>query len=236
MTHIKNVGKGILKEFPFARGILEEYDSEKIQKLDKHFHEDKIQTIESLIEAINNLNPNKGRKVTIKEILHVPKQYSYDAKKSDARNHYKEYFDADKLKVEIKEEDDSNLFIAFLVRLTFHNDDRDTTIHHVTLTAFTEDKKTTTIPDMIKLDDGKWEKFDIDELARKINKNTSKKIFFRFISRDFLVDSEILVKLTLDHTSGDFEVVSSSKFIENIDDIKWAKRSSGGSGFSIISL
>ena len=231
MTHIKNIGKGILKEFPFARGILEEYNSEKIQKLDKQFHEDKIQTIESLIEAINNLNPNKGRKVTIKEILHVPKPYS-----SDARIHFKEYFDADKLKVETKEEDDSNLFIAFLVSLTFHNDDRDTTIHHVALTAFTEDKKTTTIPDMIKLDDGKWEKFDIDELARKINKNTSKKIFFRFISRDFLVDSEILVKLTLDHTSGDFEVVSSSKFIENIDDIKWAKKSSVGSGFGIISL
>ena len=186
MTHIKNIGKGILKEFPFARGILEEYDSEKIQKLDKQFHEDKIQTIESLIEAINNLNPNKGRKVTIKEILHVPKQYSYDAKKSDARSHYKEYFDADKLKVEIKEEDDSNLFIAFLVRLTFHNDDRDTTIHHVTLTAFTEDKKTTTIPDMIKLDDGKWEKFDIDELARKINKNTSKKIFLGSFPEIFL--------------------------------------------------
>ena len=155
--------------------------------------------------------------MTIKEILHVPKPYSNDAKKSDARIHYKEYFDADKLKVETKEEDDSNLFTAFLVSLTFHNDDRDTTIHHVTLTAFTEDKKTTTIPDMMKLDGGKWEKFDIDELACKINKNTSKKIFFRFISRDFLVDSEILVKLTLDHTSGDFEVVSSSKFIENID-------------------
>ena len=87
----------------FARGILEEYNSEKIQKLDKQFHEDKIQTIESLIEAINNLNPNKGRKVTIKEILHVPKPYSCDAKKSDFRIRHDEYFDADKLKVETKE-------------------------------------------------------------------------------------------------------------------------------------
>lgn len=89
---------------------------------------------------------------------------------------------------------------------------------------------------MIKLDDGKWEKFDIDEFTCRVDKNTSKRIFIRFVSRDLLVYPEILVELTLNHSSGDFKVSSSSKFIEKIDDINWAKGSSGGSSFGVIGL
>lgn len=177
-------------------------------------------------------NMGEWKEVIINEILHGPKMYrSYDG-----RFYSKEYFDADELKVETKGEDNSKSFIAFLVNLLFHNDDRDTTIHHIALTAFTEDKKTTTIPDMIKLDDGKWEKLDIDEFTCRIDKNTSKRIFLRFISRDFLVDPEISVELTLNHTSGDYKVGSSSTFNEKIDGINWAKGSSGGSPFGIIGL
>ncbi|MEA2074841.1 MAG: DUF4062 domain-containing protein [Euryarchaeota archaeon] len=171
-------------------------------------------------------NKRRGSmEVIIKKALHGPKPYYRNSKSSC----YGEYFGADKLKVEIRGDDNSKSFIAFLVNLIFHNDDRDTTIHNITLTAFTGDKKTTTIPDMIKLDDGMWEKFDIDELTCRINKNTSERLFFRFISRDFLVEPEVLIKLTLNHTSGDFEVVSSSKFTEEMDNEKWAKGSSGGS-------
>ena len=223
MSHIKNIEKGVLKEFPFVRKVLEEYDSEKIQELDTQFHEGNIQTIESLIEAINKLNPNRGRQVVVKKVLHCPEPYYRNF------DNYSEYFDAGKLKVEIKSEGDSKLFTAFFINLIFHNDDRDTTIHNISLTAFTEDKKTTTIPDMIKSDDSNWEKFDIDEFICRINKNTSKRLSFRCISRDFLVEPEVLIKLILSHTSGDIEVVSSSKFIKAIDDVKWAEGSSGGS-------
>jgi hypothetical protein len=175
---------------------------------------------------------NKGelKEVVINEIVHGPKRYYY----CDGDFYYKEYFDADKLKVETKGEDNSKSFISFLVNLLFHNDDHDTTIYHIALTAFTEDEKTTTIPDMIKLDDGKWEKFDSDEFTCRIDKNTSKRIFFRFISKDFLVYPEILVKLELNHSSGDFEVSSSSKFIEKVDDINWTKGSSAGTSDGII--
>ena len=204
---------------------MEEYDSGKKQELYKQFHEGNIQTIESLIAAINKLNPNRGWHVVVKKVLHGPKPYYRNSKSSC----YGEHFDADKLKVEIRGDDNSKSFIAFLVNLIFHNDDRATTIHNISLTAFTGDKKTTTIPDMIKLDDGKWEKFDIDELTCRINKNTSKRLFFRFISRDFLLESEVLIKLTLNHTSGDLEVVSSSKFTEEMDNEEWVKGSSGGS-------
>ena len=137
ITHIKKIGKGILTEFPFVKGILEEYDSEKIQELNKQFHEDKIQKLKSLIEAINKLNPNKGREVTIERILHSPKTYYCNVKESDGCVfHYEEYFDADKLKVETKGEDNSKSYIAFLANLIFHNDDRNTTIYYISLTAF----------------------------------------------------------------------------------------------------
>ncbi len=225
MSHIDNIAKGVLKEFPLAKGILEEYDSEKIEELDKLYQEEKIKTLESLIEAINNLNPNTGREVIIKEIIHIPKPYYHNFRYSC----YGEDFDADKLKVEIRGDDSSKSFIAFLVNIIFHNDERDTTIHNISLTAYTEKKNTTTIPDMIKLD-GKWEKFDINEFACRIDKNTSKRLCFRFISRDFLDEPEVLIKLTLNHTSGFIEVNKVSKFMkaDTIDDIKWAIGSNGG--------
>jgi hypothetical protein len=179
-------------------------------------------------------NTKKGSmEVTILKSLHVPKLYCSNSKSS----RYDEYFDADKLKVEIRDDDNSKLFISFLVSLIFHNGEQDTTIHNISLTASTGDKKTTTIPDMIKLDDGKWEKFDIDEFTCKIDKNSTKRLFFRFISRDFLIEPEVSIELTLNHTSGDFKVGSSSEFIEAeaIGDIKWAKGSSGVN-YTILSL
>ncbi|MCG7849149.1 MAG: hypothetical protein MIO93_08235, partial [ANME-2 cluster archaeon] len=170
-------------------------------------------------------NTKKGRmEVTILKSLHVPKRYCSNSKSF----RYDEYFDADKLKVEIRGDDNSKSFISFLVSIIFHNGELDKTIHNVSLTASTGDKKTTTIPDMIKLDDGNWEKFDIDEFTCKIDKNSTKRLFFRFISRDFLMEPEVSIELTLSHMSGEFKVGSSSEFIEAIDDIKWAKGSSGG--------
>ncbi|MHA1482660.1 MAG: DUF4062 domain-containing protein [Candidatus Heimdallarchaeaceae archaeon] len=183
--------------------------------------------LKNLVEKrLRNLwNTRKGRKeVTILKSLHVPKLYCSNSKSSS----YHEYFDADKLKVEIRGEDNLKSFISFLVSIIFHNGEQDTTIYNISLTAFTGDKKTTTIPDMIKLDDGKWEKFDIDEFTCKIDKNSTKRIFFRFISRDFLMKPEVSIELSLSHMSGDYKVVSSSEFIEAIDDIKWAKGSSYG--------
>ena len=82
--------------------------------------------------------------------------------------------------------------------------------------------------DSIKLDD-EWKDFDSDVFTCRIEKNSHKKLFFRFISRDFLVEPEVSIILTLNHTFGDSEVIGMSKFIEAIDDIKWAKGSSGGS-------
>lgn len=169
-------------------------------------------------------NTKKGRmEVTILKSLHVPKRYCSNSKSL----RYDEYFDADKLKVEIRGDDNSKSFIAFLVSIIIHNGEQDTTIYNISLTASTGDKKTTTIPDMIKLDDGNWEKFDIDEFTCKIDKNSTKRLFFRFISRDFLMEPEVPIELTLSHMSREFKVGSSSEFIEAIDDIKWAKGSSG---------
>lgn len=163
--------------------------------------------------------------VIIKSARHVPELY-YGSSKSSC---YGEDFDADELNVEIKGEDNSKSFIAFLISSIFYNKaDYDTTIDDISLTAFTKDKETTTILDRIKLDD-EWNDFDTDVFMCRIEKNSSKRLFFRFISRDFLVEPKVSIKLTLNHTFGDFEVSGMSKFIEAIDDIKWAKGSSGGS-------
>lgn len=230
MSHIKNLAKGIIKEFPVVRGMLEEYDSETIQKLNKQYQEGTIKNRESLIEAINNLNRNRGRELIVKRIVHVPKHYYL----KEGIGIYREHFDADKLKVETKVDGNSKTFLSFLVSLKLHNDERDTTIHNVSLTAYTEKNKTTTIPDMIKLDDDKWEKFDIDELMCRISKNTSNRIYFRFISKCFFEETEVLTKLTLEHTSGKFDIHTISKLIavEAIDDMKWAIGSSFMSGDS----
>jgi hypothetical protein len=166
-----------------------------------------------------------GRTAIIKRALHVPEPY-YSSSQSSC---YGECFDADELSVEIRGDDNSKSFIAFLVSLIFYNTaDYDTTIDDISLTAFTKDKETTTILYRIKLDDD-WEDFDSDVFTCRIEKNSSKRLFLRFISRDFLEEPEVSIKLTLNHTFGDSAVVGISKFIEAIDDIKWAKGSSGGS-------
>ena len=170
-------------------------------------------------------NKRKGE-VIIKSALHVPELY-YSSSKSSC---YGESFDADELNVKTRGDDNSKSFIAFLVSAIFYNRaDYDTTIDDISLTAFTEDKETTTIIDRIKLDDGGWKDFDTDVFTCRVEKNSSKRLFFRFISRDFLVEPEVSIKLTLNHTFDDFEVSGMSKFIEAVDDIKWAKGSSGGS-------
>jgi hypothetical protein len=120
-------------------------------------------------------NKRKGcMEVIIKSARHVPELY-YSSSKSSC---YGEGFDADELSVEVKGDDNSKSFIAFLVTC-------------------------------------------------RIEKNSSKRLFFRFISRDFLEEPEVSIKLTLNHTFGDFEVSGMSKFIEAVDKIKWAKGSSG---------
>ena len=172
-------------------------------------------------------NKRKGSmEVIIKSARHVPELY-YSSSKSSC---YGEGFDADELNVKTRGDDNSKSFIAFLVSSIFYNKrDYDTTIDDISLTAFTKDKETTTILDRIKLDDGGWKDFDTDVFTCRIEKNSSKRLFFRFISRDFLEEPEVYIKLTLNHTFGDFEVSGMSKFIEAIDNIKWAKGSSGGS-------
>jgi hypothetical protein len=169
-------------------------------------------------------NKRKGcMEVIIKSARHVPELY-YSSSKSSC---YGEGFDADELSVEVKGDDNSKSFIAFLVSSIFYNKtDYDTTIDDITLTALTKDKETTTILYRIKLDD-EWKDFDSDVFTCRIEKNSSKRLFFRFISRDFLEEPEVSIKLTLNHTFGDFEVSGMSKFIEAVDKIKWAKGSSG---------
>ena len=168
-----------------------------------------------------------SQEVIIKSARHVPELY-YSSSKSSC---YGESFDADELNVEIRGDDNSKSFIAFLVSSIFYNRaDYDTTIDDISLTAFTEDKETTTILDRIKLDDGEWKDFDTDVFTCRIEKNSSKRLFFRFISRDFLEEPEVSIKLTLNHTFNDSGVGDMSKFIEAIDNIKWAKGSSGVSG------
>ncbi len=173
-------------------------------------------------------NKRKGsQEVIIKSARHVPELY-YSSSKNSC---YGESFDADELNVEIRGDNNSKSFIAFLVSSIFYNRaDYDTTIDDVSLTAFTDDKETTTILYRIKLDDGEWKDFDTDVFTCKIEKNSSKRLFFRFISRDFLEEPEVSIKLTLNHTFDDSGVGDMSKFIEAIDNIKWAKGSSGVSG------
>lgn len=200
---------------------------EEIKEKNKHTYKrfKNSDELKDLVKTrLKNLwDTRKGHmEVTIQKSLHVPKLYCSNSKSSS----YHEYFDADKLKVEIRGDDISKSFISFLVSIIFHNGEHGTTIYNISLIASIEDKKTTTIPDMIKLDDGKWEKFDIDEFICRIDKNSTKRLFFRFISRDFLVKPEVSIELTLSHTYGDFKVDSSSEFIETIDDINWAKESS----------
>lgn len=84
----------------------------------------------------------RGREVIIKRARHVPELY-YCSSKSSC---YGEGFDADELNIEIRGDDNSKSFIAFLVSSIFYNKtDYDTTIDDITLTAFAKDKKTTTI-------------------------------------------------------------------------------------------
>ena len=173
---------------------------------------------------------NKGvgdMEVVIKEVTHVPALY----RQSSNISGWAEKFDANELNVEIRDYGNSKSFIAFLVSFIFHNrTEHDTTIDDVALTAFTENEETTTIPNRIKLDDD-WNDFDSDTFTYRIDKNSSKRVFFRFISKDFLVQPEVSIKLTLNHTFGDFELDDMSKFTKTTDEIKWAKGSSGGRGY-----
>lgn len=170
---------------------------------------------------------NKGRgnmEVIIKKVLHVPAIYHQSGGA--------ETFDANELNVEIRDNGNSKLFIAFLASFIFHNrTEHDTTIDDVALTAFAESEETTTIPNRIKLDDGTWEDYNRDTFTCRIDKNSSKRVFFRFISKDFLEQPEVSIKLTLNNTFGYFELDDMSKFTDTIDEIKWAKGSSGVRGY-----
>ena len=101
---------------------------------------------------------NKGMgsmEVIVKDVLHVPAIYHQSGGA--------ETFDANELNVEIRDNGNSKLFIAFLASFIFHNrTEHDTTIDDVALTAFAESEETTTIPNRIKLDDGMWEDYNRD--------------------------------------------------------------------------
>ena len=71
---------------------------------------------------------------------------------------------------------------------------------------------------------------DLRNVRCRIDKNSSKRVFFRFISKDFLEQPEVSIKLTLNNTFGYFELDDMSKFTDTIDEIKWAKGSSGVRG------
>ena len=159
---------------------------------------------------LRDLQDSGNGEVIIKSVLHVPMIYHQRSKKV----HYSEKFDANELNINIRDDGDSKSFIAFLISFIFHNRDvHDTTIDSITLTASTEYKETITIPDRIKLDDGVWEYLDSDTFTCKIDKHSSKRLFVRFISRDFLVQPEVSIRLTLNHTFGSFDLCGTSKFI-----------------------
>ena len=163
--------------------------------------------------------------VIIKKALHVPQLYSRSSKSEC----YGESFDANKLNIEIKGDDNSKSFIAFFISLLIHNKtDYNTTIDNINLTVCVKDKNMITL-DRIKFENDKWKDYDCDEFTCIIEKQSSKRLFFRFISRDFLVEPEVSIKLTLNHTFGNFKVSGCSEFIEKIDDIEWTKGSSRGS-------
>ncbi len=179
---------------------------------------------------LRDLQDSGNGEVIIKSVLHVPMIYHQRSKKV----HYSEKFDANELNINIRDDGDSKSFIAFLISFIFHNRDaHDTTIDSITLTASTEYKETITIPDRIKRDDGVWEYLDSDTFTCKIDKHSSKRLFVRFISRDFLVQPEVSIRLTLNHTFGSFDLCGTSKFIETIDGINWAKGSPGGVPFLV---
>lgn len=164
--------------------------------------------------------------VIIKKALHGPRLY-YQRSNSSV---WGEIFNANELNIEIKGDDNSKSFIAFFISSIIHNKtDYNTTIDNINLTVCVEDKNMITL-DRIKFENDKWKDYNYDEFTCIIEKQSSKRLFFRFISRDFLVKPEVSIKLTLNHTFGDFKVSGWSEFIEEIDDISWVKGSSRGSG------
>ena len=218
LIYIKEVANRVEKLDRWIKEIKEKHTYKPFKNLDE---------LKNLVKIrLRDLwNKRKGE-VIIKSALHVPELY-YSSSKSSC---YGESFDADELNVKTRGDNNSKLFIAFLVSAIFYNmADYDTTIDDISLTALTKDKETTTILYRIKLDDGGWKDFDTDVFTCRVEKNSSKRLFLSFISRDFLEEPEVSIKLTLNHTFGDFEVSGMSKFIEAIDNIKWAKGSSGGS-------
>ena len=177
---------------------------------------------------LNDLWDKRSRniEVIIKKALHVPQLYSRSSKSEC----YGESFDANELNVEIKGDNNSKSFIAFFISSLIHNKtDYNTTIDNINLTVCVKDEKMITL-DRIKFENDKWKDYNCDEFTCIIEKQSSKRLFFRFISRDFLVKPEVSIKLTLNHTFGDFKVSGWSEFIEEIDDISWVKGSSRGSG------
>ena len=212
-------------------------DREK--KLDKWIHELKekhaykpFKNQDNLINLVKiRLKDLWGKRrenieVIIKKAIHGPQLY-YCSSNSGV---YREIFDANELNIEIKGDDNSKSFIAFFISSLIHNKtDYNTTIDNINLTVCVKDKNMITL-DRIKFENDKWKDYDCDEFTCIIEKQSSKRLFFRFISRDFLVEPEVSIKLTLNHTFGDFKVSGWSEFIEEIDNIKWVKGSSRGSG------
>lgn len=162
---------------------------------------------------------SRNIEVVIKKALHGPQPY-YRSSNSGV---YREIFDANELNIGVNDDDNSKLFIEFFISSIIHNKtDRNTTINNIILTMCAEDKNMIPL-DCIKFENDKWKDYNCDEFTCKIEKQSSKRLFFGFISRDFHVKPKVSIELTLNHTFGDSEVSGCSEFIEEIGNIKWVK-------------
>lgn len=218
------VGKGILEELPVIRKIVEGYDEDTQQKINEQLHSKQIQTISGIIEAINNLNQNQGREVIVNQTFHSDKTYNYRHRDQNSFFMTTDYFEAENYGVEIVNKENKEIYSVFLISLLFNNDERDTTIHTLELKSYNEEASCQTIPDMLKIGSNDWERFNQDEFTLNMPKNSSQRLFFRFISQKYYGAVEVPIKFRLLHTSGSFEELRLSKFILE-SNVSWMKGS-----------
>lgn len=230
MDHIKKILVGLSKEVPGLGKVISEYESEQLQEFEKMYQKGNLDTLQDLVLAVNNLNKDTGRKILVDEM----KVTKFPIKKRTIeRNGSTSYFSTGVKEnecIEVVEDENSKYCTAFFVYFIFNNDERNTTIYDVELNTITDEGVYRTVLDQVKINQEDWKKCSSDDLTIQVDKNSTKKLFFRFLSEKYYNDdvSAITSELKIKHTSGKHEIHFISDRVEYDSLPSWTSGSSKG--------
>lgn len=164
-------------------------------------------------------------KIKLQEVVHGKNYYDYIEEGRNEVSLSSEYFDADKLGIQLVTEDIYRYYTAFYVLIEFNNKSIGTTISNVELELLNGETKDMFILDRIQINDEGWKNCNNTNFAENVQANSTLKLSFRFLSKKYYDNDKVLIKFKLNHTFGHYKKNYYSKLIKDRSQLKWIKGS-----------